>query len=51
MAAAEAAHDGAWGEMVALRGTEIHRVPFSAALQSLKTVPLSRYEEAAILFG
>lgn len=51
MAAAEAAHDEAWGEMVALRGTEIHRVPFSAALQSLKTVPLSRYEEAAILFG
>ncbi|GAB2896282.1 ATP-dependent 6-phosphofructokinase [Neomicrococcus lactis] len=51
MAAAEAAHDGAWGEMVALEGTNIHRVPLSAALHSLKTVPKSRYEEVAVLFG
>jgi 6-phosphofructokinase 1 len=40
-----------WGEMVALRGTEIINVPFSDALGTLKTVPQSRYDEAAVLFG
>jgi len=32
MAAISAVDDGRWGEMVALRGTEIVRVPFEAAL-------------------
>lgn len=40
-----------WGKMVALRGTQIVTVPFEDALGRLKTVPQSRYEEAAILFG
>jgi 6-phosphofructokinase 1 len=37
--------------MVALRGTEIETVDFSAALGALKTVPPERYEAAAMLFG
>jgi 6-phosphofructokinase 1 len=40
-----------WGEMVALRGTEIINVPFGEALGTLKTVPQYRYDEAAVLFG
>ena len=48
---ADAIKEGAWGEMVALRGTDIVRVPFAEALGELHTVPLSRYEEAAALFG
>jgi ATP-dependent phosphofructokinase / diphosphate-dependent phosphofructokinase len=36
---------------VALRGTDIIRVPLSEATQELKTVPLSRYEEVEVFFG
>ena len=49
--AADAVVDGAWGQMVAMRGTDIVRVPFADALGELNTVPLYRYEEAAALFG
>ena len=49
--AADAIVDEAWGEMVALRGTDIVRVPFSDALGELNTVPQYRYDEAAALFG
>ncbi|MFT4136201.1 6-phosphofructokinase [Microbacterium sp.] len=49
--AADAVVDGAWGRMVALRGTDIVRVPFADALGELNTVPLERYQEAAALFG
>jgi 6-phosphofructokinase 1 len=37
--------------MVALRGTDIVRVPLSEATGELKTVPIARYEEAAAFFG
>ena len=40
-----------WGHMVALRGTDIVRLPFEAALDQLKQVPLDRWDEAALLFG
>ena len=40
-----------WGNMVALRGTDLVEVPFSAALGQLKTVPQERYDEARVLFG
>lgn len=43
--------DRDWGKMVALRGTDIVRVPFIEALGELNTVPRSRYDEAAALFG
>ncbi len=49
--AADALHEGAWGQMVAMRGTDIVRVPFADALGELNSVPLYRYEEAAALFG
>ena len=49
--AVDAVHEGDSGVMVALQGTEIVRVPLSAATQELKTVPLERYAEAEVFFG
>ena len=49
--AIDAVKDGDSGKMVALRGTDIVRVPLSEAMGELKTVPLARYEEAAAFFG
>jgi ATP-dependent phosphofructokinase / diphosphate-dependent phosphofructokinase len=49
--AIDALHDGDSGTMVALRGTEIVRVPLSAATSELKLVPLQRYEEVEVFFG
>jgi ATP-dependent phosphofructokinase / diphosphate-dependent phosphofructokinase len=49
--AVEAVHDEAFGVMVALRGTDIVRVPLSAATSRLKTVPEDRYAEAEVFFG
>jgi ATP-dependent phosphofructokinase / diphosphate-dependent phosphofructokinase len=43
--------DGAFGQMVALRGTDIVRVPISAATSELKLVPPERYAEAELFFG
>ncbi|CAM5483737.1 MULTISPECIES: 6-phosphofructokinase [Streptomyces] len=43
--AVEAAHDGAFGMMTALRGTDITLVPLAEAVESLKTVPGERYAE------
>jgi len=49
--AIDAVHDGDWGKMVALRGTEIARVPLAAATATLKTVPPEFYAEAEVFFG
>lgn len=49
--AVDAARDGDFGTMVALRGTEIVRVKLAEATAELKTVPLERYEEAQAFFG
>jgi ATP-dependent phosphofructokinase / diphosphate-dependent phosphofructokinase len=46
-----AVHDEAFGMMVALRGTEIIRVPISEATRELKLVPVERYAEAEVFFG
>ncbi len=46
-----AAHEGDWGKMVALHGTEIVRVPLASATDKLKTVDPSLYKEAEIFFG
>ncbi|KQO99604.1 6-phosphofructokinase [Leifsonia sp. Leaf264] len=51
MAAVDAVHDHAWGEMVTLRGTDIARVSIREATGALNVVPPSRYDEAAVLFG
>ncbi|QSB16227.1 6-phosphofructokinase [Natronosporangium hydrolyticum] len=49
--AIDAVHDGDWGKMVALRGTDIVRAPLSEATAELKTVPIERYAEAEVFFG
>jgi ATP-dependent phosphofructokinase / diphosphate-dependent phosphofructokinase len=49
--AIRAVADGAFGAMVALRGTEIVRVPIAVATQELKLVPPERYAEAELFFG
>jgi len=49
--AIDAVHDGAFGMMVALRGTDIVRVPLADATRELKTVPPERYAEAEVFFG
>ena len=51
LAAVDSVVEERWGRMVALRGTEIVHVSFADALGELKTVPQSRFDEAAILFG
>jgi ATP-dependent phosphofructokinase / diphosphate-dependent phosphofructokinase len=49
--AIDAAHEGAFGNMVALRGTDIVLVPLADATAELKTVPMSRYAEVEVFFG
>jgi 6-phosphofructokinase 1 len=49
--AVDAVRDADWGTMVALRGTEIVRVPLTEAIRELKTVPPERYQEAEVFFG
>ena len=44
--AVEAAHNGDFGMMTALRGTDIVLVPLASAVDHLKTVPVERYVEA-----
>jgi ATP-dependent phosphofructokinase / diphosphate-dependent phosphofructokinase len=51
LAAADAVHEGDSGVMVALRGTDIVRVPLEDATRELKTVPVERYAEAEVFFG
>ncbi len=51
LAAVDAAQEGAWGAMVALRGTDIVRVPLADATRELKLVSLERYAEAEVFFG
>ncbi|MFF0743357.1 6-phosphofructokinase [Streptomyces sp. NPDC004111] len=49
--AVDAVHERDFGTMVALRGTDIVRVPIGEATATLKTVPDELYEEAEIFFG
>ena len=49
--AIDAVHDGEFGVMVALRGTQIARVPIAEATREVKLVPLERYDEVEFLFG
>ena len=51
VAAIDAANQGNWGMMPALRGTKIELVPLSDAVRELKTVPPEEYEAAAAFFG
>jgi ATP-dependent phosphofructokinase / diphosphate-dependent phosphofructokinase len=49
--AIRAVADGEFGTMVALRGTDIVRVPIADAVEELKLVPTERYAEAEVFFG
>jgi len=49
--AIRAVADGAFGTMVALRGTNIARVSLAEATSQLKLVPPDRYAEAEVFFG
>ena len=51
VAAIDAAHEGRWGTMPALRGTRIELVPLSEAVEQLRTVPPEDYEVASPFFG
>ncbi|MET9556463.1 6-phosphofructokinase [Streptomyces sp. NPDC006645] len=49
--AIEAVRDGDFGKMVALRGTDIVRVPIAEAIAELKTVQPELYKEVGVFFG
>ena len=49
--AIQAVTDGDFGKMVALRGTEIVRVPLSEGTSELKVVRPELYDEVEVLFG
>jgi 6-phosphofructokinase 1 len=49
--AIDAVADGEFGVMVALRGTDIIRVPLSEGTDTLKVVSPEEYAEAAVFFG
>jgi 6-phosphofructokinase 1 len=51
VAAADAANDGSWGMMPALRGSRIELVPLTEAVAELRTVPVEDYEAAQTFFG
>ena len=51
IAAIDAVQDRDFGKMVALRGTDIVRVPISDAVDQLKTVDPELYETAEVFFG
>jgi phosphofructokinase-like protein len=49
--AIDAVHEGRWGQMASLRGTEIVFVDLAEATAELKLVPESLYREAEVFFG
>ncbi|KPI26017.1 6-phosphofructokinase [Actinobacteria bacterium OV320] len=49
--AIDAVHEGDFGTMVALRGTDIVRVPIAEATAQLKTVDPELYTEVGVFFG
>jgi 6-phosphofructokinase 1 len=51
LSAIDAVRDGVFGVMVALRGTQVIRVPLAEATSQLKLVPPERYTEAEVFFG
>ncbi len=51
MEAIDAVHEGDFGVMVALRGTDVVRVPLAAGVAELKTVDQRLFDTAAVFFG
>ena len=50
IAAIDAVHDGAWGQMVVLRGDEIGLAPLSVAVGRVAPVDLGLYHDVAEVF-
>jgi ATP-dependent phosphofructokinase / diphosphate-dependent phosphofructokinase len=51
VAAIDAAHNGSWGTMPALRGSRIELVPLAEAVRELKTVPADELDVATPFLG
>jgi 6-phosphofructokinase 1 len=51
LAAIDAAHEGRWGTMPALRGKDVELVPLAEAVAELKTVPPEYYAQFEALLG
>jgi 6-phosphofructokinase 1 len=51
LAAIDAAHDGQWGWMPALRGTAIELAPLAEAVRELRTVPADYAAQFDALLG
>ncbi|MDQ6818314.1 MAG: 6-phosphofructokinase [Actinomycetota bacterium] len=51
LAAIDAAHDGAWGTMTALRATAIELVALGDAVAEVRRVPAEEYRRYGVLFG
>jgi ATP-dependent phosphofructokinase / diphosphate-dependent phosphofructokinase len=49
--AIDAAHEGDFGKMVSLQGTDVVRVPIEVAVAKLKTVDERLFRTAAVFFG
>ncbi|MEV3935690.1 6-phosphofructokinase [Glycomyces sp. NPDC049804] len=49
--AASAVHEGDFGKMMALQGTNVVRIPINEGTDVLKTVPVERYADAEVFFG
>jgi len=49
--AIDAVHEGRWGQMTALRGTDVITVPLAEATKELKVVDPALYAEAEVFFG
>ena len=50
LAAIDAVHDKAWGEMVVYREMRIERAPLRLALGRTRTLDLAMYEDVASIF-
>jgi 6-phosphofructokinase 1 len=51
LAAIDAAHEGHWGMMTALRATEIELVALADAVAEVRRVPVEEYQRYGVLFG
>jgi phosphofructokinase-like protein len=51
VAAVDAANDGRWGMMPALKGNKVELVPLADAVAELRTVPPDEYDVAETFFG
>jgi len=51
LAAIDAAHEGRWGTMTALRSTQIELVALADAVAEVRQVPVEEYQRYDVLFG